>query len=228
MWKLDDDMRETNQYARQLSGAEIEAGLHRDFIGGMWEEIGKLQFDFLRQQGLLPEHKLLDIGCGALRGGVHFVAYLDPGNYYGLDLNSSLLEAGRRELALAGLTHKNPHLAVSDSFALQKFGQTFDYLLAVSVFTHVFTNDILSCLRAAREVLAVDGRFFASFFCAPHSVHLAPIIHEPGSVKTEYGRDPFHYSTDEMRMLAEDAGLSVRVIGQWNHPRAQQILVFSR
>jgi cyclopropane fatty-acyl-phospholipid synthase-like methyltransferase len=221
-------MRETNQYARQLSDAQIEAGMHRDFIGGMWEEIGKLQFDFLRQQGLLPEHKLLDIGCGALRGGVHFVAYLEPGNYYGLDLNSSLLEAGRRELALAGLTHKSPHLAGSDSFALQKFGQTFDYLLAVSVFTHVLTNDILRCLRAVREVLAADGRFFASFFCAPHSAHLAPIIHEPGSVKTEYDRDPFHYSIDEMRMLAEDAGLSVRVIGQWNHPRAQQMLVFSR
>jgi hypothetical protein len=57
---------------------------------------------------------------------------------------------------------------------------------------------------------------------------MPPIIHEPGSVKTEYDRDPFHYSTDEMRILAEDAGLSVRVIGHRNHPRAQQMLVFSR
>ena len=54
-------MRETNQYARQLSAAQIEAGAHRDFVGGMWQEIGKRQFDFLRQQGLSPEHKLLDI-----------------------------------------------------------------------------------------------------------------------------------------------------------------------
>jgi hypothetical protein len=42
-------------------------------------------------------------------------------------------------------------------------------------------------------------------------------------VKTEYNRDPFRYSADEMRVLAE---LAVRVIGEWNHPRAQQMLVF--
>jgi hypothetical protein len=30
-------------------------------------------------------------------------------------------------------------------------------------------------------------------------------------VKTEYNRDPFYYSADEMRVLAELAGPSVRV-----------------
>jgi len=45
-------------------------------------------------------------------------------------------------------------------------------------------------------------------------------------VKTEYNRDAFHYSADEMRVLAELVGLSVRVIGEWNHPHAQQMLVF--
>jgi len=29
---------------------------------------------------------------------------------------------------------------------------------------------------------------------APRSVHLAPIVHQPGGIKTEYDRDPFHYS----------------------------------
>jgi hypothetical protein len=53
-----------------------------------------------------------------------------------------------------------------------------------------------------------------------------PIIILRCFVKTEYNRDPFHYSADEMRVLAEPAGLSVRVIGEGNHLRAQQILVF--
>ncbi len=38
-------------------------------VGGLWDEIGQLQFDFLRAKGLLPRHKLLDFGCGSLRGG---------------------------------------------------------------------------------------------------------------------------------------------------------------
>ena len=45
-------------------------------------------------------------------------------------------------------------------------------------------------------------------------------------VKTEYNRDPFRYSADEMRVLAELAGLSVRLISEWNHPRAQEMLMF--
>jgi hypothetical protein len=52
-------------------------------VGGMWEEIGKLQLDFLVNQGLRPTHKFLDIGCGTLRGGRHFIRYLDAGNYAG-------------------------------------------------------------------------------------------------------------------------------------------------
>ncbi|MGL5080430.1 MAG: hypothetical protein ACRC8A_02975 [Microcoleaceae cyanobacterium] len=55
-------------------------GFHRQFVGGMWDEIGKLQFDFLLANNLKPSSKFLDVGCGALRGGIPFVPYLDKGN----------------------------------------------------------------------------------------------------------------------------------------------------
>ena len=76
-----------NDYHRALSESEIAADARREFVGGLWEEIGELQFQFMVAQGLRPEHRLVDIGCGALRGGLHFVRYLDRGHYYGLDLN---------------------------------------------------------------------------------------------------------------------------------------------
>jgi ubiquinone/menaquinone biosynthesis C-methylase UbiE len=82
-------------------------------------------------------------------------------------------------------------LALSDHFELGFFRKKFDYLLALSVFTHLFANHIIRCLAEAREVLVPEGRFFATFFLAPHSVHLAPMVHQPGGVKTEYDRDPF-------------------------------------
>src|SRR3979409_2149502 len=71
-------------------GGRLEAlGLdHRAAVGGRWEEIGELQFQFLRTHGLEPQHRLLDIGCGSLRGGVRFVSYLDPGNYFGIDISA--------------------------------------------------------------------------------------------------------------------------------------------
>jgi hypothetical protein len=36
--------------------------------------MGRLQFDFVANQGLKPDHKLLDIGSGSMRGGAHFVS----------------------------------------------------------------------------------------------------------------------------------------------------------
>lgn len=222
------EVSEINKYDRQLASEEIEAGLHREMVGGMWEEIGQLQFDFLRAHGLQPSHRVLDIGCGALRGGIHAIHYLEAGNYYGLDMNRSLLDAARRELKVAGLGNKNPHLTLSDRFELGLFEQQFDYLLALSVFTHLFANHIVRCLAEVRKVLAPDGKFFATFFVAPHNVHLAPIVHQPGGIKTEYDHDPFHYSTGEIQAMAQLADLSVEVIGEWNHPRAQQMVTFSR
>lgn len=63
-----------------------------DAVGGLWQQMGQLQFDFLVRQGLKPEHRLLDIGCGTLRGGRHFIRYLNPGNYTGMDISPKALD----------------------------------------------------------------------------------------------------------------------------------------
>lgn len=56
-------------FRRQLTESEIAQKVHRELVGGMWDEIGTLQFVFLRDHGLEPSQRLLDVGCGALRGG---------------------------------------------------------------------------------------------------------------------------------------------------------------
>jgi hypothetical protein len=53
-----------NDYNIQLNDTED----HRRCVGGKWDEIGKLQIDFLKEQGLEKNMKFLDIGCGSLRG----------------------------------------------------------------------------------------------------------------------------------------------------------------
>ena len=61
---------------------------HRGFVGGdalLWDEIGKLQIDFLKSEGLLSRHTLVDIACGSLRAGKLFINYLESGNYLGID-----------------------------------------------------------------------------------------------------------------------------------------------
>jgi cyclopropane fatty-acyl-phospholipid synthase-like methyltransferase len=219
---------QVNSYGQQLSPEEIDAKAHRDFVGGMWDEIGVLQFDFMKRAGLQPGHRLLDIGCGALRGGVHFVRYLDAGHYFGMDINASLLEAGRRELAEAQLAARNPHLLCDDRFAVDRFATMFDAVLAVSVFTHLPMNHIIRCLCEVAKVLRRDARFYASYFDAPSSAFLAALRHTPGDIVTQYDSDPFHYSFAEMEWMAQSAGLRVERIGGWNHPRDQQMLAFTQ
>src|SRR6516165_1422491 len=106
---------------------------HREAVGGLWEDMGRLQLDFLTSQGLKPEHKLLDIGCGSMRGGVHFVSYLEKGNYSGVDRDRALLDAGRIELESHGLLWKAPLLAEITDFGLVRLGARFDFLLAQSL-----------------------------------------------------------------------------------------------
>ena len=218
---------DVNSYGRELTAEEIAAARHRDFVGGMWDEIGALQFEFLKGRGLRPSHRLADVGCGALRGGVHFVRYLEPGHYYGLDVNASLLEAGRRELAAAGLADRAPHLIADGGFALARFGVLFDVALAVSVFTHLPMNHIVRCLVETRAALRPGAVFYATYFEAPGNPHLAPLPHAPGGIVTHYDADPYHYAFAQVQWMAAAAGMAVELVGPWGHPRDQRMLAFT-
>lgn len=216
-----------NAYGRQLVGADIDAKEHRNFVGGLWEEVGTLQLNFLKGHGLQPHHQLVDVGCGALRGGVHFIRYLDPQHYYGIDINASLIEAGKRELEEEKLESKMPHLLVNDKFELGCFATTFDYAIAVSVFTHLPMNHIIRCLVEARKVLRPAARLFASYFEAPAQAYLERLKHTPGDIVTNYDADPYHYAFEEVQWMAEIAHMKVERVGAWGHPRDQTMLAFS-
>jgi ubiquinone/menaquinone biosynthesis C-methylase UbiE len=213
-------------YSRQLSAEEIASGEHRLAVGGLWDELGKLQCDFLIGQGLRAEHRLIDVGCGALRGGVHFVRFLEPGHYYGIDGNASFIEAGKRELESAGLADRAANFLVNERFELFRFNAQFDYGIAQSVFTHLVLNHIISCLVQVKRVLAPNGRFYATYFETSVSGDLKKVVHGAGGVQTSYDADPFHYSFEEMSMAAKFANLAVKRIGDWVHPREQKMLCF--
>lgn len=219
-------MQPINSYGRQLTPEEIAAGAHRDFVGGLWDTLGPLQLEFLVGQGLQPSHRLLDVGCGALRGGVHFVRYLQPGHYAGVDINASLLEAGGQELAAAGLTNRGVRLLHDDAFRFERLGEHFDFAIAVSVFTHLPMNHVVRCMARMARALTPGGRFYATVFESPEPASLDPLVHEPGGVTTYYDQDPFHLSRPELAAMAGFAGLRMEWIGDWGHPRAQQMACF--
>ncbi len=215
-----------NGYWRALDAEDIRRGEHRTMVGAMWDDIGALQFGFLRDAGLEPRHHLLDVGCGALRGGVRFVRHLEPGHYCGIDANASLIEAGRHELEAAGLADRGAQLLADADFNVAAFERRFDFAIAVSLITHLYFNHVQACLARVGAVLAPGGRFYVTFFEAPHAAHLAPINHAPGEITTAYAHDPFHQSFDELEVLAARANLRAERIGDFGHPRGQRMIVF--
>lgn len=195
----------------------------------MWDTIGPMQLAFLVARGLRPQHRLLDIGCGSLRGGIHFIAYLDPERYFGIDRDGKLIEAGLKEELPPGVQDaKRPIFAVREDFDISVFGAKFDFAIAQSVFTHLPLNSILRCLVNVARTLTEGGVLYATFFentLGP--MHLDPIEHQPGGIITFPGRDPYHYPFETLAWAAGQAGLTASYIGDWNHPRAQRMATFT-
>lgn len=216
-----------NNYGRHLSATDIEQKLYRDFVGGMWKEIGELQYQFLKTNGLEPHHKLADIGCGCLRGGLWQIRYFDPSNYYGLDINASLIEAGKIEIEAGNLVEKSPTLLVNDEFKVSKFNILFDYIISVSLFTHLPMNMIIRCLTEVKNSLKADGKYFSTFCMADKSANIEQIVQEPGGKIPNYDSDPCHYSKEEIEIMGRLAGLNVEIIGNWKHPRNQKMVEFT-
>lgn len=212
--------------------ARIAQGRHREVIGGMWDEIGALQRDFLMARGLQPGHRLLDIGCGALRGGVTLIPYLDPGNYWGIDKHRALLDIGWvAELAPLGLTVRQPRaqlVALAD-FEFAQLGVRFDYAIAQSVFTHLPLNRLRRCLARLAPCMADGGVFYASFFeIAPGQDREAPHVHQPGGMTSHSDRSFYHYDLDDFVFAAKRLPWIVNRIGGWGHPRGQSMVEFRR
>jgi ubiquinone/menaquinone biosynthesis C-methylase UbiE len=218
------DMKNVNEYWRNIPAPARKLKLHRGFVGGLWDEIGPLQLEFMVEQGLKPTSKLLDVGCGALRGGVNFARYLDDGNYYGIDINKSLLKAGRQELREAGLENKQVHLERTDNFDATSFGIQFDFGVSVSLITHLFANQIIYCFMQMRRVMHEHSAFYFSFFEVPEIPISDTYVQPLSQGETHFLKDPFHYTRDQIEYCARAAGLTPRYVGNWKHPRDQQMV----
>jgi SAM-dependent methyltransferase len=191
---------------------------HREFVGGLWDELGQLQFHFLVKEGLRPDHVFLDIACGSLRAGRLLIPYLDPGNYLGIDKHAVLIEAGKtKEIESDVLEAKHPEFVVSDCFSFENFSKQPDFCLAQSLFTHLRKREIDLCFSRLSSFVKPGCRFYATF--------LETSVPIPQLASSHSNRG-FFYTRRTMEGFGRQSGWDTRYIGHWNHPRGQMMIEY--
>ena len=213
---------------------------HRETVGGkaavdqeFWESLGKRQLVFLQGQGLEPHHFVLDMGCGALRAGVHLIDFLEDGRYYGFDKEILLLQAGViYEAKDAGVIDREFTLVANDRFDLSIVPEDvrFDYAISHSLFTHLTPKQIMSCLSGVFTRMAPGGAYYSTFHPAPEVDLSTPLDGDQAWRKNERWLTKFPFDTIDG--IANVVGLHAQLIGDWGHPDNdkgfQKMVKFSR
>ena len=140
------------------------------FSGGpnhLFESAGRLQFATLIREGLWPDSKLLDIGCGALRAGYWLVRFLDANCYYGIEPAKEMLELGINHFLTPELMRqKCPHFDTNDRFDFSVFQNKFDVFLARSIWSHASKPQIRTMLKSFVETANPRAFFLTSYLPA--------------------------------------------------------------
>jgi SAM-dependent methyltransferase len=168
-----------------------------------WLELGKLQFDYAVSHGLKPDMRMLEIGCGNLRAGRLFIDYLEPGNYYGIDISPDILLAAQDTIAEQGIAARLPHLTLVTDLRLQFLPDAgFDFVHAHSVFSHSPIEVIDECFAHVGRILTAHGFFDFTFDRTEGAEH--QVLHED-----------FYYRTQTLSELAAKHGLEATFMDDW-------------
>ena len=171
------DLRKIKKLRRKIYGLRVFIPWLRErhrlevMVGplGYWDKLQAYQLNLLVSNGLKPHHKLLDIGCGPLQGGLAYIKYLDKGNYFGIDKNTKAVTIGKTQVRKNKLEDKNPFLSVSDTFGLNEITDVnFDFMWSSQVL-YYFDDDLLkSLLKMISLRLKENGKFLCDIIGPKH------------------------------------------------------------
>lgn len=119
-----------------------------------------------------PHHKIVDYGCGSLRLGAHFIKYLNPGNYWGLDVTTDFIDMGKEAIGYDLLNEKQPRLEVIGENSLNEainFGA--DRIISTACAFQIrpdekykYINDLKNLASQNNSLICFDTKISDSLF----------------------------------------------------------------
>jgi len=142
------DLKEYQKLGEKIHNSGIFVGCNiKEFA-----RISQLPLEIAKQNDLTPESKVLDLGCGCCRTGYWFMEFLNPGNYYGIEPNKEMLNAGKEFLFPNLIDKKSPTFDNNDQFDLNIFNTQFDMIIAFSIWSHASKQQIEKVLKQLSEM----------------------------------------------------------------------------
>lgn len=191
-------------------GPEAVLPWHRVVMGGAWEAMGDWALEFLQREGLQPSQFVLDAGCGSLAVARRLLPFMEPGHYWGYDMNRELFNAGvMLELSPLGIDPARGHFVINDRFDLHESPHTFDMAIAHSLLPRLLEEQVGPCLAGVLEHLRPGGRLYLAV----------------GARGQDGARSPMG---DLVARLADDMGVRIESRPDAGHPRGDEMMVLVR
>jgi SAM-dependent methyltransferase len=171
-------------------------------VGGDFEPIGKLEFQFLLSIGLQPDWTVIDVGCGSGRLAVQLAPWL-KGSYLGTDILPSLLHHAR-----VLCDRPDWQFVETDGEQIPADDETADLVCFFSLFTHISHEETWRYLLEAKRVLKPGRKIICSFLEFKIRAHWAIFREDvkdraPNKILNQF------LSRDAFEAFAFNAGLGI-------------------
>jgi cyclopropane fatty-acyl-phospholipid synthase-like methyltransferase len=186
---------------------------HRKHVGNinLFDYTGKYCFDLLIGLNLQKKHKLLDVGCGALRTGKFLITYLDCKNYTGLEPDIEILESAKKsEINESFLKQKEPNFISNSSFNFEDI-PIQDFIFCFDVFYHCGINQLNIFLKNVKEISNNKTNIVLSLMFAngnPHETQEGVYHYKYASHSNVY------YDIDQFIILALQHGFQANLLNK--------------
>lgn len=125
-------------------------------VGGNFDSIGQLLYEFLRQSGLVNGMNLVDIGCGSGRLARPLAKQMTI-EYLGTDVVPELLNYAKANAP------EHYQFELVEGLSIPAEAGSADIVCAFSVFTHLLQEETFAYLQECYRVLKPGGKLVFSF-----------------------------------------------------------------
>ncbi len=179
-WREENPGKKFSDYYVEAVAKWLDAGRPHPTLGKKlegdlpWEESGLHEMALFLEEGLRPEHVCVDYGCGSLRIGQHVMRYVDPGNYWGLDVTDRFYRDGVEMIGPEEIAERRPNLRVitPETVAEARAAEP-DLVFAVAVLIHVPPEELDDLLRNLTTLVLPQTRAYVTYLSAEETMRLS-------------------------------------------------------